>query len=490
MARYTDSLLVEGEHVLYRTRQHPLGRITGAKWGILMVGIAIALLLAIFIANVGGTARDLLGWLTLALLVVGAVNIIWVYLRWWAEDYAVTNRRILKVEGLFNKRAADSSLEKINDAILEQSVFGRMFDWGNLKVLTAADETRRRLRDAPPRPDIQEDDAPRQAGHRGRDGPPQSRRRSRRSTPTKSSRTSEPTPPRPPGPPRPLRRLLRRHAWRPRSRRRRSSASLPRSATRGSSRPRTSRQRRRRSSPSCSPAVRATIRGIPPIPGVLVLGLNIDPAMLVAVAIFLVVGFPVHEFSHALAAYRLGDGTAKMFGRLTLNPIVHLDPAGSLLLVASALLGGGFIIGWAKPTPVNPSMLRGGRRAEAWVAAAGPLSNLVMAGLAALALRVIVALNLIDSDASLFVANVIYVFVIINVALFIFNLIPIPPLDGSKVMFALMNPRTVWRIRPTLEQWGFLILVVVMIVPLNGISIGGRVVGPLLDGLVSVLVGF
>ena len=141
MARYTDSLLVEGEHVLYRTRQHPLGRITGAKWGILMVGIAIALLLAIFIANVGGTARDLLGWLTLALLVVGALNIIWVYLRWWAEDYAVTNRRILKVEGLFNKRAADSSLEKINDAILEQSVFGRMFDWGNLKVLTAAEET-------------------------------------------------------------------------------------------------------------------------------------------------------------------------------------------------------------------------------------------------------------------------------------------------------------------------------------------------------------
>jgi uncharacterized membrane protein YdbT with pleckstrin-like domain len=141
MARYTDSLLVEGEHVLYRTRQHPLARITGAKWGILMVAIAIALLLAIFIANVGGTARDLLGWLTLALLVVGALNIVWVYLRWWAEDYAVTNRRILKVEGLFNKRAADSSLEKINDAILEQSVFGRMFDWGNLKVLTAADET-------------------------------------------------------------------------------------------------------------------------------------------------------------------------------------------------------------------------------------------------------------------------------------------------------------------------------------------------------------
>ena len=101
------------------------------------------------------------------------------------------------------------------------------------------------------------------------------------------------------------------------------------------------------------------------------LGLNLDPATLVAVAIFLLVGFPVHEFSHALVAYRLGDGTAKLFGRLTLNPIVHLDPMGSAILVLSALLGG-FFIGWAKPTPINPAMLRGGRRAEAWVAAAGP----------------------------------------------------------------------------------------------------------------------
>jgi Zn-dependent protease len=219
-----------------------------------------------------------------------------------------------------------------------------------------------------------------------------------------------------------------------------------------------------------------------------VLGLNIDPATLVAVGIFLLVGFPVHEFSHALAAYRLGDGTAKLFGRLTLNPIVHLDPLGSLLLVASALLGG-FFIGWAKPTPVNPSMLRGGRRAEAWVAAAGPVSNIIMAMLGALVVRVFVAFDLVNSDAALFVANVVFMFVFINVALFIFNLIPIPPLDGSKVMFALMNPRTVWAIRPTLERWGFLILIVVMIVPLNGISLGGRVIGPLLDGITRLLVG-
>jgi Zn-dependent protease len=220
-----------------------------------------------------------------------------------------------------------------------------------------------------------------------------------------------------------------------------------------------------------------------------VLGLQIHPETLVAVAIFLLVGFPVHEFSHALVAYRLGDGTAKMFGRLTLNPIVHLDPVGSLVLVASALIGG-FFIGWAKPTPVNPSMLRGGRRAEAWVAAAGPVSNLVMAIVAGLALRAIIALDFVSSDAVLFVARVIFFFVYINVALFIFNLIPIPPLDGSKVMFSLMNPRTVWQIRPKLEQWGFLILIVVMFVPvINGVSIGGQVLIPVLDGFVSVLVG-
>jgi len=140
MARYTDSLLTEGEHVLYRTRQHPIGRIVASRWGILMVGLAIVALLVVLIGNVGGTGRDVLGWATIALLVLGVVNIAWVYLHWWAEDYVITNRRILKVEGLFNKRAADSGLEKINDAILEQSIFGRMFDWGDLRVLTAAKE--------------------------------------------------------------------------------------------------------------------------------------------------------------------------------------------------------------------------------------------------------------------------------------------------------------------------------------------------------------
>lgn len=224
------------------------------------------------------------------------------------------------------------------------------------------------------------------------------------------------------------------------------------------------------------------------------LGFSIQPATIAAVAIFLLVGFPVHEYSHALVAYRLGDGTAKLFGRLTLNPIVHFDPLGGLILIISALSPGGFFIGWAKPTPVNPNMLRGGRQAEAYVAAAGPISNLLMAVVAGLSLRAALALGVMPDPlgthtAAGFAIDVLFYFTYINVALFIFNLIPIPPLDGSKVMFALMNPRTVWQIRPTLEQYGFLILIVVMIVPIGNVSLGGRIVGPILADIVNLLIG-
>lgn len=211
---------------------------------------------------------------------------------------------------------------------------------------------------------------------------------------------------------------------------------------------------------------------------------------LAAVAIFLVVGFPVHEFAHAYAAWRLGDGTAKMFGRLTLNPIVHLDPLGAGILVISALVGG-FFIGWAKPTPVNPQMLRG-RHGDSIVAAAGPISNIVMAAAAAVVIRIMVAAvgSDVPSDPVLFAFNVLMYFVYINIALFIFNLLPIPPLDGSHVLFDFLSPRMAWKIRPFLTQWGLVILLVVMILPVGGQSLGARVMVPLMDGIASVLVGF
>lgn len=212
---------------------------------------------------------------------------------------------------------------------------------------------------------------------------------------------------------------------------------------------------------------------------------------LAAVAIFLVVGFPVHEFAHAFAAHRLGDNTAKLFGRLTLNPLVHLDPIGAIVLVLSAFVGGGrLFIGWAKPTPVNPAMLRGGRRSDAIVAAAGPVSNLLMAAAAAIVLRILVAVVDVPSEPIAFAFNVLLYFVYINVALFIFNLVPIPPLDGSHVLFAFMDPRTVWKVRPVLDQWGLMVLLFVMIVPIGGLSLGARVIGPLMDGIATLLVGF
>ena len=121
---------------------------------------------------------------------------------------------------------------------------------------------------------------------------------------------------------------------------------------------------------------------------------DVIPAAIV-VAIMLLVGLPVHEFSHALVAYRLGDGTAKMFGRLTLNPIAHFDPVGGTLLaltfIGSAASGGAIGFGWAKPTPVNPMNLDGGQRGEALVAAAGPLSNFILAAAGAIPLRVVIA---------------------------------------------------------------------------------------------------
>jgi Zn-dependent protease len=216
----------------------------------------------------------------------------------------------------------------------------------------------------------------------------------------------------------------------------------------------------------------------------------IIPAAIV-VAIMLLVGLPVHEFSHALAAYRLGDGTAKLFGRLTLNPVAHFDPIGGSLLaltfIGSAATGGALGFGWAKPTPVNPLNLEGGRRGEAIVAAAGPLSNLVLAIAGAIPLRYMFANpDLITQVPLLF--DVLDLFVQINLLLMVFNLIPIPPLDGSKVLFAFMDRRTEYQIRPFLEQYGFFILLAVLFFP-PGNSIGSQIIRPIISAIYNFLVG-
>ena len=173
---------------------------------------------------------------------------------------------------------------------------------------------------------------------------------------------------------------------------------------------------------------------------------------LVAVAIMILVAFPVHEFSHALAAYRLGDSTARWQGRLTLNPIVHFDPLGGALLAVSALLGGVFI-GWAKPTPVNPRNFRHPVRDDILTSLAGPASNFLVVLLTVAALGL---LSLTSPAAHLVVhavarsawtmvlafnvsgitplALMLHQLMFISILLGIFNLIPVPPLDGSHVL--------------------------------------------------------
>ena len=158
----------------------------------------------------------------------------------------------------------------------------------------------------------------------------------------------------------------------------------------------------------------------------------------------LLVGFPVHEFAHAFAAYRLGDGTAKLFGRLTLNPIVHFDPIGGVLLAASFLASqGAFAIGWAKPTPVNPNNLRGGRQGEAIVAARRARCRTWSWPLARRRSRCGSHSRLRRSGSTPRSSSRCWTCsCVINIILMVFNLIPIPPLDGSKVLFAALDRQT------------------------------------------------
>ncbi len=207
---------------------------------------------------------------------------------------------------------------------------------------------------------------------------------------------------------------------------------------------------------------------------------------LVAGVIMVLVGFPIHEFMHAFTAYRLGDSTARWQGRLTLDPRKHFDPLGGSMLFLSAVLSGGrFFFGWAKPTPVNPMNLAGGRRGEALVAAAGPLSNLVMAALVAMPLRLVTAsplmADILTSWPAAFVYNVFVTFVLLNLLLFIFNLLPIPPLDGWRVLLSLAPPHVAYQLRGV-EQYAFLGLFVILFA-------GGAIIGPILSFLFDVMLG-
>ena len=164
------------------------------------------------------------------------------------------------------------------------------------------------------------------------------------------------------------------------------------------------------------------------------------------IAFFLLIAFPVHEFFHAYAANRLGDATPRMFGRLTLNPIAHFHPVGGTMLVISVLVAG-IPLGFAA-TPINPGNLRG-RYGEAIVAGAGPLSNLLLAAAAAIPLRFVLGSELQFEYPILL--QTLGLIVYGNIILGLFNLVPIPPLDGGAILLSLVSRETAWQLRPILS---------------------------------------
>jgi len=194
---------------------------------------------------------------------------------------------------------------------------------------------------------------------------------------------------------------------------------------------------------------------------------------LVSRLLILLIALPVHELAHAFVAYRLGDVTARDYGRLSLNPLDHLDPIGALMI----MLGG---FGWAKPVPVNPYGLYRSRSSTtgfALVALAGPVSNLFLATLVAIPVR----LGILPPG---FVESLVIQFIGINIALAVFNLIPIPPLDGSRVAVAVL-PSQWGEYILRLEQYGILIVLALAFTGVIGI-----LMGPPMNFLARLILGF
>ncbi len=211
--------------------------------------------------------------------------------------------------------------------------------------------------------------------------------------------------------------------------------------------------------------------------------LNLAPDELICRVITLVIAFTFHEFFHAAVADHFGDTTARDAGRLTLNPLVHLDIFGSLLLLVS-----GF--GWAKSTPINPAVLRQRSRfALLWVSLAGPISNLMLAIGAALPIRFGWVKLALPSGVIPTFGEFLYVFMMINLSLMVFNLIPLPPLDGEKILQSLL-PDQVANFYAKISPYGPILFILVLFVgPLVGLDIIGWIMTPAVRGMRSLLIG-
>lgn len=194
----------------------------------------------------------------------------------------------------------------------------------------------------------------------------------------------------------------------------------------------------------------------------------------------------VHEVMHGLVALKFGDHTAENAGRLTLNPIPHIDPFGTILLPALLMFTGSpILLGWAKPVPVNPLNFSNIRKGELFVSAAGILSNFGIAIAAALIYHL---LNALPQQFPIIVGAILQFTIKINLVLGVFNLFPIPPLDGSKILLSQL-PYNLARQYEKLNQYGFLILLIFMMVPFGNTSLLQTILG-FVVGFLSKLLGF
>jgi Zn-dependent protease len=186
----------------------------------------------------------------------------------------------------------------------------------------------------------------------------------------------------------------------------------------------------------------------------------------------------VHEAAHGFAARFFGDMTADRAGRITLNPLKHVDPIGTILVPALTLLVGGILFGWAKPVPVDFSRLRNPKRDMLWVAAAGPASNFVMALFWALMIKLSVSSPNIYSEPMALMGQA---GVMINVVLMVLNLLPLPPLDGGRIAVSLLPNHMAYKYAQV-ERFGLIILI-----GLLATGILGRIIDPFIDGVIQII---
>lgn len=195
--------------------------------------------------------------------------------------------------------------------------------------------------------------------------------------------------------------------------------------------------------------------------------------------IYLIIAISVHEFAHALAADRLGDPTARSQGRLTLNPLSHIDPVGTVVLPLSLMLltGGSFAYGWGKPTPFDPYNLQNPRKDTAIISIAGPLSNILLAIIGAVIIR------LVPHEFSLLVLPLITT----NIALAVFNLIPVGPLDGQKILFGILPRDLAYEFQSIMSRYGTLILIFMIFPLFGGEAPISAIMSPIIQSLLSLL---